>query len=217
VPETSTQRSRWHPKLTTWNQQNQQLWQRTQQHVVGHPRNPVNDIPLYLQGYEQSVDIDMLEQVRATMIWCLDKLIIILDSNNVTRSLFQKRISKIQNLQLATLLNEFQQVKDIAPNTVAISFRTIRMLTIQQRAQQIAPTSKLATGQDLKLSRIIDDAIKENVFSSGNTERLKTFRTSQQKVNYNIIAHKVGDSTLIDKAILEDATDLINNLLAEIV
>jgi hypothetical protein len=204
--------------LVNWYQQNQPLWQRTQQHIpVGYPRNPANDIPLFLQGYQQSTDIELLEEVRANIIGCLDKLLSALESNNVSRSLLQERTSRVRDIQLATLLNEFQAAKDVAPNIAAIGFRTILMLTIQQQAKRVAPNSALATNQDLKLSRVINDAIDDNIFSSGNTERLRTFRSSQQKANFNIIAHKVGPDALVDRASLEDAIDLLNNLLAEII
>ena len=80
----------------------------------------------------------------------------------------------------------------------------------------IAPLDPLAKKEDLALQPMLDDAIKQRVFSEGLTKLLEAFRRQGLKEKSDNVAHKPGANMLISKEDLSAAVDLLNKLLPEI-
>ena len=90
------------------------------------------------------------------------------------------------------------------------------MLIIQEKAKLKNPASALATKQDLSLDPLIKAALEEKLFDSGEEKLVRRFLSGGQKDMFDNIAHKPGANSLIEKAHLSDAVDLLNKLLPTI-
>src|SRR5207245_8096156 len=126
------------------------------------------------------------------------------------KSIFQDRISKVTDRKLHELLEEFNCIKDQAPNHAAIGFRTILCLLIQERAKLEFPKSSLATRNDLQLKACIDDAISLHIFSQDDERRLKSLTQGGNKDTFDFIVHRQGDTQLVNKDAINDAINLLN-------
>jgi hypothetical protein len=125
--------------------------------------NPLGNYISSLIGIE---DIDALDAARDEIVKMVDASILSLDGVPV-RPILDDLILKIKDVKLSTLLHEFNAIKDAQPNFAMIGFRTILCLVIQQRAIMLAPLGPLAKKEDLALQPMLDDAIKQRVFSEG--------------------------------------------------
>jgi hypothetical protein len=199
--------------IFSWLHQHRSLWSKSERYGDLTFLN----LNMKLQGFESEANIDVLDALRVQLVEYLDVVIKNIDSQIVTKSVLQERIARVQDTKLATLLNEFESVKDTAPNLAAVGFRTILTLIIQERAKRVNPTSTLATRLDLAVDPMIKDALQEHIFTPGEEKHLKRFSDGGGKVTFDNITHKPGSSYLIDKSDLEDAINLLNALLAAII
>ena len=125
----------------------------------------------------------------------------------------------MQDAKLAKLLNEFNAIKDTAPNLAAIGMRTILCLILQERAKIKNPDGTLAKSDDLMLQNALRAAKQEGLFGEKSPEQrvLDEFKHLSQKDVFDIIAHKPGVNALIDPEALSLAVDtLLNRLLRTI-
>lgn len=199
--------------LFNWFKQHESLWGKTQRYnAYAWP-----DLYAKLDGFQQEKDVDVLDALRAQLVEVIDRTIRKLDSQIPIKSVLHNRIERIKDTKLATLLTEFEAVKDIAPNIAAVGFSTILIFVIQERAKRVNPASSLATRTDLDVDPMIRDALRENIFPHAEARHLSSFANGGQKDAFDNIIHKPGALYLIDKSDLEDAIDLLNNLLASIV
>jgi chemotaxis protein CheY-P-specific phosphatase CheC len=119
----------------------------------------------------------------------------------------------VTDTKLAVLLNEFNAIKDQAPNLAAIGFRTILSHLIQEQAKATKPKSEFAKKEDLFPSDAIKSATKEKFFQEAETKLIWNFEKNGQKAIFDNITHKPGANTLIDKSDLSSAVDMLNKLL----
>jgi hypothetical protein len=147
----------------------------------------------------------------------LDRNIPGIDSTQTVVPVLDGLIPKVADTKLSTLLKEFNSGKDVQPNSAAITFRTILMLIIQERAKRIKPQSKIAVEQDLSLDKCLNAAVSENLFDSAEQKLLFQFKLGGRKAIFDNIAHKPGGNSLIEKAYLSDAVDLLNKLLPTVI
>jgi hypothetical protein len=167
-----------------------------------------------LQGFENAPP-EVIGELRAKVVGFLDESIKAIDSTQIVESILETLIKKIADQKLAALLLEFNSIKDIAPNSAADIFRTIVMLVIQERAKQKAPTSTLATRVDLQLDPMISEALRTNLFDSGEAKFLKLFQPSGKAIFDNVV-HKAGANAMVDKAYLNSIVEPLSKLLATI-
>ena len=199
--------------LFNWFKQHESLWGKTQRYnAYAWP-----DLYAKLDGFQQEKDVDVLDALRAQLVEVIDRTIKKLDSQIVLNSALHNRIARIQDTKLATLLNEFEAVKDSAPNIAAVGFSTILALVIQERAKRVHPASALATRTDLDVDPMIRDALRENIFSYAEAIHLSRFANGGQRDTFDNITHKPGALYLIDKSNLEGAVDLLTSLLDSII
>ena len=183
---------------------------------LGGPLMVVN-IGMYVKGYDSISEFEILDEVRQRIIGLIDGAITSIDDKVEVKPLIEELILKVKDSKLATLLKEFNNSKDQNPNISAIGFRTILTLIIKERAKKINPESKLALKDDLKLEPDINEAIKEEIFDSGENRLLKRFRDGGDKDIFDNVAHKPNKDRLINKDELSDAIILLNKLLPTIV
>ena len=174
------------------------------------------NITMYIQGHNTSPH-DVLHEICLRIVGLLDRNIQAIDQTETVFPVLDGLILKISDTKLSTLLKEFNAGKDAQPNSAAITFRTILMLIIQERAKRKNPSSQLANAQDLALDATINIALNDNLFDSTESRLLRQFKAGGQKDMFDIIAHKPGANALIDKPYLSDAVDLLNKLLPTIV
>lgn len=75
----------------------------------------------------------------------------------------------------------------------------------------------MATRNDLQLKACIDDAISLHIFSPDDERRLKSFIQGGNKDTFDFIVHRPGYTQLVNKDALNDAINLLNNLLPSII
>jgi hypothetical protein len=130
--------------------------------------------------------------------------------------LLEEYTKRVADTKLAVLLNEFNAVKDIAPNHAAIGFRTILSLVIQEKAKRVNPTSHTAIRTDLAPQPMIDSARNDNILSPDERRFVSTFVSIHSDI-YNMVAHRPGADNLIDKSEVDAMVDLLNKLLPSII
>lgn len=114
------------------------------------------------------------------------------------------------------MLKEFDMSKDSSPNLVAIGFRTILALVIQEKAKRLNPQSNTATRSDIALEKMIDSARNDNILSSDELRLLDSFRATHKDA-YDFVAHRPGANRMIDKSEVTTMVELLNKLLPAII
>lgn len=174
------------------------------------------NVCMYLQGHDAS-PYDVLYEVCLRIVALLDTNIVGIDSSQTVVPVLDGLILKVADTKLSTLLKEFNAGKESQPNSAAITFRTILMLVIQERAKRTKPQASIATDQDLDLNKCLNAAATEKLFDSAEQKLLHQFKSGGQKGIFDNIAHKPGNNSLIEKEHLSDAVDLLNKLLPTVV
>jgi hypothetical protein len=175
-----------------------------------------NPIIKMLSPHQKTTDLSVLEAVRQETVKIVDDQIKLTDANEVVRPILDDLILKIHNVKLAALRNEFNAAKETQPNMAAIGLGTVLCLVIQERAKMLFPLGPLAKREDLALQPMLDEAIKQRIFSDGLTKSLDAFRRHGLKEKIDNVAHKPGSNMLVSKNDLSAAVDLLNYLLPEI-
>jgi hypothetical protein len=181
--------------------------------IAGSQAMAYNSINNLLLGYENTLDKDILDAVRDSIVESLDATTKKVDGKQIVRPVLDELILRVKDTKLAALLNEFNASKDGQPNLAAIGFRTILCLVIIEIAKIRQPNSKLAARIDFALDPIIQEALDSNLFDNGESRLVKRFRDGP-KVTLDIVAHKPGNKSLIVKDDLSSVVDsLLNHLL----
>lgn len=199
--------------IVSWGQQ----WEMTFRKADSYGQPIKSQFNHMIYGYEKDTDVEVLHALRLAVIELLDRTTLAIDSQVVIRSVLQELISKVQDQKLATLLLEFNYIKDTSPNHAAIGFRTILILIINERAKLVNPNSALAQQVDLAVDPDIAAALRDHIFSHAEERHLERFKNGGRKVIFDNITHKPGATYLVNKADLEDAVDLLNSLLPTII
>jgi hypothetical protein len=154
---------------------------------------------------------------RSRLVGMVDDNIRGIDATQIVETVLEANIKKVKDTKLAALLNEFNVIKDTAPNAASVLYRTILSLTLQERAKIKEPTSALATATDLSPEPSIRKALGEGghakIFDSAEEKLVRRFLTGGQKDTFDNVAHKPGQNALVAKENLSDAVDLLNSLL----
>lgn len=168
-----------------------------------------------IEGFENEEDVEACFDIRDNIVEFIDKHILILDSTQNIRPILDGLILNVRNNKLATLLKEFNSIKDEQPNLAAMGFRTILSLIIIERAKVIDPYSNLAQRDDIKPEREIAEAIKmKTLFTDVENRKLGRYLNGGDKDSFDFVVHKLD--YLIEKEELQDAVDLLNRLLPTI-
>jgi len=173
-----------------------------------------NGISNMMSAHQYAKDVDHLDAVRFEMIALIDKAIVAVDAEQQVPSILEEYISRVTDTKVATLLSEFNAIKDRAPNVAAIGFRTILSHLIQEQAKASNPGHKFSKQEDLAPKEAIELAVKENWYPEAERKLIKNFQQNGQKDIFDNITHKPGTKTLIGKDDLSAAVDtLLNRLL----
>ena len=181
------------------------------------PSGMTDNVGRFIQTIADIEDIDALDGARDEIVRMLDSAIGALSAANV-RPVLDELIVRVKDAKLATLLNEFNAIKNQQPNLAAIGLRTIMCLIIQERAKLSKPGEALATKQDFQLSPMLRDAIDQKIFDEGETKLIKAFQNQGLKETFDNVVHKPGSTAIITS---DDLSALVENtvtkLLASIV
>jgi hypothetical protein len=176
-----------------------------------------NPLGQFLSSLSEAKDIDVLNAARDHAVSMVDSHIAGIKIEAV-RPVLEEHILRVQDTKLATLLKEFNAIKDSQPNIAAIGLRTILCLIIVEKAKDIDPESGLAKTTDLKLSPLLKGAIDQKIFAEGETKLLKAFQQQGLKETFDNIVHKPGTNALISKDDLSSLVqNTVNRLLADLV
>lgn len=99
------------------------------------------------------------QDLRSRIVGMLDDNIRGIDQTQIVETILESHIKKIGDTKLAALLNEFNAIKDTAPNAAAVLYRTILSLALQERAKIKAPNHSLAAATDLALEPSLKKAL----------------------------------------------------------
>jgi len=149
------------------------------------------DIRNKLDGLEQETDAEIYNELRPVFVGFIDAALKRLDQKYQVKSLLEEYTTRVTDTKLAVLLNEFNVVKDVAPNHAAIGFRTILSLVIQEKAKRVNSTSRTATRTDLAPQPMIDGARNENIFTQDEQRLVDSFASTHRNI-YDIVAHRPG-------------------------
>ncbi len=150
-----------------------------------------------MEGYEQETDVEIFNELRPIFVGRIDMGLSILDQKYEVKPLLEDYTKRIKDTKLAELIKEFNASKDIASNLVAMGFRTILSLIIQEKAKRVNPTSNTATCTDLAPREMIDRARNDNILSPDEQRLVNSFVSTHQDI-YNFVAHR--PNVLIDKS-----------------
>lgn len=182
--------------------------------VSGHLL-PMN-IGLKMDGFWEEQDPDVCLILRTRIVESIDSSIKAIDEKQMVKPVLEDLISKVSDIKLATLLNEFNDVRISQPNLACAGFRTILPLIIRERAKKTDPNHSLATKDDIDFEPDITTGIDHpTLFKSVETKLLKRYLKGGDKDSFDNVVHK--PDYLIDKSELEDAVGLLNHLLPTIV
>lgn len=169
-----------------------------------------------IQAVPQQAPLPVVQDLRARIVGMLDENIRGIDSTQIVETILEANIKRVKDTKLAALLNEFNTIKESAPNAAAVLFRTVLSLVLQERAKIKAPSGLLAIATDLALEPSIKKSLGDGhpkIFDSAEERLLKRFLAGGQKDTFDNVAHKPGPNALIAKENLSDAVDLLNSLL----
>jgi hypothetical protein len=91
----------------------------------------------------------VVQDLRKRLVGMVDDNIRGIDATQIVETILEANIKRVRDTKLAALLNEFNAIKETAPNAAGVLFRTILSLTLQERAKIKEPTSALASATDL--------------------------------------------------------------------
>jgi hypothetical protein len=169
-----------------------------------------------LSGFWTETDHDLCLELRDRIVCAIDRAIEDIDESQVVRPVLDGYITKVADIKLATLLQEFNAVRSSQPNVACIAFRTILPLIIRERAKRVDPTHKLATKDDVGFEPDIKAAVdNQTLFSSAENKLLKRYLADGNKDSFDNVAHKPDYLILKDE--LDAAINLLNHLLPTIV
>ena len=167
-----------------------------------------------ITGYERETDAEIFNELRPVLVSFIDFGLRKLDQEYQVKSLLEDYTKRVKDTKLAVLLNEFNATKDIAPNLVAIGFRTILSLVIQEKAKREKPGSNTATRPDLAVDRMIDSARTDGILSGDDQRLLDSFKSTHKDI-YDFVGHR--PKVLVDKSEVDTMVDLLNKLLPSII
>lgn len=168
-----------------------------------------------LNGFQNISDEAVVNSKKAKIYSFISQKIEEISGINRTKDLLAENISKIKNNKLQILLTQFNQTKDVAVELAAIASRTIIAMICIEAAKAKKPDSKLANTDDMNPDPIIEEAIKLQVFNSGQIKLLKSFKDGPKK-SFDNVVHKFGSDFLADKRDIENFVSLLNALLPSI-
>ena len=200
--------------IFSWYQQWLPAFRRTQGLIGNKIEVRIN---IRIGGFEKVSDVELLDDLRIRIVEVLDQAMREIDSQVLVRSILEEYILKIKDQKLATLLKEFNSVKDTAPNFAAIGFRTILTLIIREKARREKPNSNLAKKTDLQLKPDIDEALKEHIFPKDEERRLTSFLRGGNKDTFDFVVHRPDPTALVSKEEINDIVGLLNTLLPSII
>jgi len=170
-----------------------------------------------IQAVPSVAPTSVVQDLRKRLVGMVDDNIRGIDATQIVETILEANIKRVRDTKLAALLNEFNAIKETAPNAAGVLFRTILTLTLQERAKIKEPTSALATATDLSPEPSIRKALGEDghpkIFDSAEGKLLRRFLTGGQKDTFDNVTHKPGQNALVAKENLSDAVDLLNSLL----
>lgn len=169
-----------------------------------------------MNGYDQETDVEIFNELRPIFVGFIDAALSRFDQEYEVKPLLEAYIKRVNDTKLAELLKEFNAAKDIAPNLVAIGFRTILSLVIQEKAKRVNPTSNTAIRVDLAPQPMIDSARNDNILSQDEQRLVNSFVSTHQDI-YNMVAHRPGADKIVDKSEVDTMVDLLNKLLPSII
>src|SRR5205085_9491902 len=108
----------------------------------------------------------------------IDMGLSIIDQGYEVKPVLEEYIKRVKDTKLAELLKEFNVSKGTSPNLVAIGFRTILALIIQEKAKRLDPQSNTATRSDIALETMIDSARNDSLLSSDELRILDSFKAT---------------------------------------
>jgi len=185
--------------------------------MLGHGMvNIRSSVMRELDGYELEEDIEIFHELRPVFVGFIDLGLSIIDQEYEVKPVLEDYIKRVKDTKLAELLKEFNVSKDTSPNLVAIGFRTILALIIQERAKRLDPKSNTATRTDIALDKMIDSARNDNVLSSDDQRLLDSFRSTHKDI-YDFVAHRPSANKMVDKSEVATMVDLLNKFLPEII
>ena len=76
-------------------------------------------------GQQYVTDVDQLDAVRFETIKMIGAAIVAVDSKQIVQTILEEYLPRVTDTKLATLLYEFNAIKERAPNLAAIGHRTI--------------------------------------------------------------------------------------------
>jgi len=167
-----------------------------------------------MRGYHEETDIEIFNEMRPTFVGFIDRALSNLDQTHAVKPVLADYIKRVQDTKLAVLLNEFNAVKDIAPNLAAIGFRTILSLIIQEKAKRVNPTSNAATATDLAPGPMLSRARNENILSPDEQRLVDSFEATHRGI-YDLVTHR--PNVLVDVSEVDTMVDLLNKLLPSII
>ena len=169
-----------------------------------------------MYGYDQVTDVEIFDELRPVFVGFIDAALSQLDQGYEVKPLLEDYIKRVKDTKLAELLKEFNAAKDIAPNLVAIGFRTILSLVIQEKVKRVNPTSNTATKPDLAPQPMIDSARNDNILSQDEQRLVNSFVSTHKDI-YDVVAHRPGADKIVDKSEVDTMVDLLNKLLPSII
>jgi hypothetical protein len=192
-----------------------QYWESNRDKL--RPSGVVNNLGRYIQSVQDIDDVDALDGARDEIVRMVDAALTSLSGADV-RPFLEDLILKIKDAKLATLLREFNAIKNQQPNCAAIVLRTIICLIIQERAKLAQPDGALAKTQNLMLKPMLRSAIEDKIFDQSETKLLKAFEQQGLKETFDNVVHKPGDTALIKADDLSSlAQNTVEKLLAALI
>ena len=176
-----------------------------------------NAYPRLLSGHNDSPPA-VFHDIRTKLVELLDTSIRGIDATQTIPDVLSENISRIANPKLASLLNEFRAIKDIAPSSAGITLRTILICIIHLRAValhnegKLASHTHMATNTDFNLAPLINDALNAHLFDKADEKFLKLFLPSSKAI-FDNTAHSTLDTALVDKEHLATLVEPLNKLL----
>lgn len=175
-------------------------------------------IRIILSGHESQSDVSVLDALRMEIIKEIDSTIDQINKNQLSAvtPISEDVIERITDTKLSTMLRELNAAMAVAPNALAIAYRTIVSLTLRERARKVKPNSHLAAKEDIGFEVDLKQAIADHIFPEAIEKGLKRY-VAGDKDSFDNVAHKAGDLTLVQPEDLQDAVRSLNTILRTIV
>ncbi len=177
--------------------------------------NIANTIATELDGYQHEADAEIFDELRPKFVGYIDWAIsIIHEQDHEVKPVLEDYIKRIKDTKLAEMLKEFNISKDTSPNLVAIGFRTILALAVQEKAKRMKPQSNTASRTDLSVDRMLDSARTDGILTSDEWRLIESFKATHKDI-YDFVGHR--PSVLVNKDEVDTMVDLLNKLLPSII